>query len=59
MDVTIVRKKASCGDETLRMLKAPAREKELTLLKSVEFICIVFVRLVPIGKPGIQKFDFQ
>lgn len=59
MVVAIVRKKACCGGETLCMLKAPAMEKELALLKYVECCRIVLLRLVPFGKPGIKKFDRQ
>lgn len=59
MVAAIVRKKASCGGETLCMLKAPAREKELALLKYVESLRIILLQLVPVGKPGIKEFDFQ
>ena len=59
MVAAIVRKKACCGGETLCMLKAPAREKELALLKYVQFFRIILLRLVPFGKPGIKEFDFQ
>ena len=41
------------------MLKAPAREKKLALLKYVEFLLAVLLRLVPFGIPGIQEFNLQ